>query len=105
MCRAGFRRVGSWAMEPESEKPRSITEVSSGLPAIALGFRYNLLSCLGFILMPFGIAGLFGKDSKFAVELLVAGGLLVGIAKIVQSQERLVQLREWELTRRLKKEE
>lgn len=104
MCRAGFRRVESGAMEPESEKPRNVPEDSPALPYCA-----SIISLVIYVVSGcFVIAAansLFNSEKGAAISLFVLGIVLLGFGRIVYCLGRLVQLREWELTRRLKKKE
>ena len=105
MCRAEFRRVESGAMEPESEKSRNVPEDSSKLPPQGL-CGVALLGYIASLGVLSSAAAAFSSASIFVVALLLGAGIgLLGIARSVSYLDRLVQLREWELTRQLKKEE
>ena len=92
-------------MEPESEKPRNVPEDSSRLPPY-YGSNVALGIYLVSLVMNIGAAYcVYMSQPGVAANLFVSGMGLLGIAKIASYLGRLVQLREWELTRQLKKEE
>lgn len=104
MCRAGFRRVESGSMEPEFEKPRNVPGDSPALPYCASIISLVIYAVSGCLVIA-ASSCLFSSQKGAATNLFVSGIGLLGIGRIVYCLERLVQLREWELTRRLKKKE
>ena len=91
-------------MEPEFEKPRNVPGDSPALPYGASIISLVIYALSGCLMIAAAIC-LPGSKMAAAPGLFVSAIGMLGFGRIVYCLERLVQLREWELTRQLKKKE